>query len=193
MAKLQNCDGVLNDLSRNADRPAVFTLRKRGSETWSYADLDGCVDRLARGLRHAGLARGDRAAIIADNGPEWIAAALAVIRAGGVVVALDVQLGEKALRHVFGDRTPRFVFTHSNLSVQIDAALATGLTSENDHLLLPLPLHHVYPFVIGMLAPLTRGLTMVIPQSLTGPQIIRALQEGEINVVIGVPRLYRAL
>src|SRR5213592_4256895 len=230
MAKLQNCDGVLNDLSRNADRPAVFTLRKRGSETWSYADLDGCVDRLARGLRHAGLARGDRAAIIADNGPEWIAAALAVIRAGGVVVPLDVQLGEKALRHVFGDSTPRFVFTtknraerivacaenagalpklgpedhatlfytsgttgppkgvpltHSNLSVQIDAALATGLTSENDHLLLPLPLHHVYPFVIGMLAPLTRGLTMVMPQSLTGPQIIRALQEGKINVVIG--------
>ena len=67
--------------------------------------LDGCVDRLARGLRHAGLARGDRAAIIADNGPEWIAAALAVIRAGGVVVPLDVQLGEKALRHVFGDST----------------------------------------------------------------------------------------
>ena len=261
MATLQNCDGVLNDLSRNADRPAVFTLRKRGSETWSYADLDGCVDRLARGLRHAGLGRGDRAAIIADNGPEWIAAALAVIRAGGVVVPLDVQLGEKALRHVFGDSTPRFVFTtknraerivacaenarivlldatdqderswrrlllknagalpklgpedhatlfytsgttgppkgvpltHSNLSVQIDAALATGLTSEDDHLLLPLPLHHVYPFVIGMLAPLTRGLTIVIPQSLTGPQIIRALQEGEINVVIGVPRLYRAL
>src|SRR4029077_10864064 len=45
MATLQNCEGVLNDLSRNADRPAVFTLRKRGSETWSYADLDGCVDR----------------------------------------------------------------------------------------------------------------------------------------------------
>src|SRR6266852_5890106 len=64
---------------------AVFALRKRGSETWSYADLDGCVDRLARGLRHAGLARGDRAAIIADNAPEWIAAALAVIRAGAVV------------------------------------------------------------------------------------------------------------
>src|SRR5438034_4545358 len=95
MAKLQNCDGVLNDLSRNADRPAVFTLRKRGSETWSYADLDGCVDRLARGLRHAGLARGDRAAIIADNGPEWIAAALAVIRAGGVVVPLMSNSGRR--------------------------------------------------------------------------------------------------
>src|SRR2546421_1782229 len=98
MATLQNCDGVLNNLSRNADRPAVFTLRKRGSETWSYADLDGCVDRLARGLRHAGVARGDRAAIIADNGPEWIAAALPVIRAGRVGRPPEVQLGGKAAR-----------------------------------------------------------------------------------------------
>ena len=121
MATLQNCDGVLNDLSRNADRPAVFTLRKRGSETWSYADLNGCVDQLAHGLRHAGLARGDRAAIIADNGPEWIAAALAIIRAGGVVVPLDVQLGEKALLHVFGDSNPRFVFTTKNRAERIVA------------------------------------------------------------------------
>src|SRR5205809_7736468 len=105
MAKLQNCDGVLNDLSPNADQPAVFTLRKRGSETWSYADLDGCVDRLARGLRHAGLARGDRAAIIAENGPEWIGAALAVIRDGGAGGPLAVQLGDKALRPVFGAST----------------------------------------------------------------------------------------
>src|SRR5260370_39700113 len=114
MATMQNCDGVLNDLSRNADRPAVFTLRKRGSETWSYADLDDCVDRLARGLRHAGLARGDRAAIIAGNGPEWIAAALAVIRAGGVGGPLDVQIREKARRHVFWDTTPRVVFREQN-------------------------------------------------------------------------------
>ena len=121
MGTPQSCDGVLTDLSRHGDRPAVFTLRKRDSETWSYADLDGCVNRLAHGLRHAGLARGDRAAIIADNGPEWIAAALAIIRAGGVVVPLDVQLGEKALRHVFGDSTPRFVFTTKNRAERIAA------------------------------------------------------------------------
>src|SRR5216684_3078905 len=121
MAVRQSCDGLLTDLSRNGGRPAVLALRKRDSETWSYADLDDCVDRLAHGFRHAGLARGDRAAIIADNGPEWIAAALAVIRAGGVVVPLDVQLGEKALRHVFGDSTPKFVFTTKNRAERIAA------------------------------------------------------------------------
>src|SRR5207247_11191529 len=88
MAKLQNCDGVLNDLSRNADRPAVFTLRKRGSETWSYADLDGWVHRLAAGLRHAGLARGDRAAIPAGSGPVGSGAARAGSRSEGGSVAV---------------------------------------------------------------------------------------------------------
>ena len=37
------------------------------------------------------------------------------------------------------------------------------------------------------------GVPIVLPQALTGPQIIRALQEGEVTVVIGVPRLYRAV
>src|SRR5262249_61365258 len=98
MAKLQNCDGVLNDLSRNGDRQAVLTLRKRGSETWRYADLDGCVDRLAGGLRHAGLAQGDRAAIIAGNGPEGMPAGPAVIHAGRVGGPPGVPTGREARR-----------------------------------------------------------------------------------------------
>ena len=44
-----------------------------------------------------------------------------------------------------------------------------------------------------MLAPLAMGRTMVIPQSLTGPQIVRALQRRQDQCVVGVPRLYRAL
>src|SRR5439155_3268516 len=54
-------------------------------------------------------------------------------------------------------------------------------------------LHHVYPFVIGMLAALTFGLPIILPHSLTGPQMIRALHEGQATVMLGVPRLYRAL
>src|SRR5260370_38759915 len=110
MATLQTCDGLRTGLSLHGDRPAVFTLRKRDSETWSYAELDGCVDRLVHGLRHAGLARGDRATIIADNGPEWIAAALAIIRAGGVGLPLRVQLGADALRPGLGGSPPSLVF-----------------------------------------------------------------------------------
>src|SRR5205823_12948663 len=37
------------------------------------------------------------------------------------------------------------------------------------------------------------GLPIVLPYSLTGPQLMRALRDGEVTTIIGVPRLYRAL
>ena len=83
--------------------------------------------------------------------------------------------------------------SHGNLAFQIDTLLAADLVTEDDRILLPLPLHHVYPFVIGMLTPLAAGLPIVIPRSLTGPQLVRALREGEVSLIVGVPRLYSAL
>jgi long-chain acyl-CoA synthetase len=83
--------------------------------------------------------------------------------------------------------------THKNLAFQLNTVIKTQMVTERDRVFLPLPLHHVYPFVIGTLVPLSLGLAIIIPQSLTGPQILRAICEGEVTTVIGVPRLYRAL
>src|SRR6184192_677498 len=44
-----------------------------------------------------------------------------------------------------------------------------------------------------MLAPLELGVPIVIPAALTGPQFIRAIKEGQVTAVLGVPRLYAAL
>src|SRR5215210_4424986 len=83
--------------------------------------------------------------------------------------------------------------SHGNLTFQLDTLLDADLLTEDDRILLPLPLHHVYPFVIGMLTPLCAGLPIVIPHALTGPQLVRALNEGEVTLIVGVPRLYEAL
>jgi long-chain acyl-CoA synthetase len=83
--------------------------------------------------------------------------------------------------------------THANLAAQLNTIAATGFVTANDRLLLPLPLHHVYPLVIGLLLPLTVGAPIVLPHALTGPEILRALREGSVTIVLGVPRLYRAL
>src|SRR5207244_2469035 len=69
--------------------------------------------------------------------------------------------------------TPKGVpLTHKNLVFQLDALRQANLVEDDDRFLLPLPLHHVYPFVVGMLAPLMLGLPIVLPQSLSGPQMI---------------------
>ncbi len=83
--------------------------------------------------------------------------------------------------------------SHGNLGFQLDVLREVGVVGPQDRVLLPLPLHHVYPFVVGMLAPLFMGLTLILPPALTGPQIVRALREGRASVIIGVPSFYDAL
>ena len=83
--------------------------------------------------------------------------------------------------------------SHGNIASQLESIADLKIITAGDRALLPLPLHHVYPFVVGMLAPLTLGLPLVLPLSLSGQQLLRALREGEVTVIIGVPRLYSAL
>lgn len=83
--------------------------------------------------------------------------------------------------------------THLNLLSNLQALQTLQVYSPDERLLLPLPLHHVYPFVIGLLGPLAFGLPIILPHSLTGPQILRALRDGRVTAIAGVPRLYSAL
>jgi long-chain acyl-CoA synthetase len=83
--------------------------------------------------------------------------------------------------------------THANLAFQVNRVGEAELVTEADRVLVPLPFHHVYPFVIGLLVPLGLGLPVILPKALTGPQILRAIGEGETTAIIGVPRLYQAL
>jgi long-chain acyl-CoA synthetase len=262
MAELRTLQHLIDRLVQYGEKPALIWFREQGAAAWSRAELYHFIQRLARGLIHAGLQRGDRVALLASNSPEWIAASLAVVRAGGMAAPLDVQLSDEALVYALEDSAPNFVITatdhlerirrpqlkaeikpilidvdrnhelslqrffgdttidlpetepedvaalfytsgttgrlkgvplsHANIAFQVNRLLQTTLLTAGDRVLLPLPLHHVYPFVIGMLMPLAMALPIVLPQALTGPQIIRAIREAEVSVVIGVPRVYRA-
>ena len=82
---------------------------------------------------------------------------------------------------------------HVNMLLQLDAISKLNLLQPQDRVLLPLPLFHVYPLNIGLLAPLMTGLTIVLPYSLTGPEIMRSINEGDVSIVLAVPRLLRSL
>src|SRR5436190_17273825 len=83
--------------------------------------------------------------------------------------------------------------SHGNIASQLDSIVGIRVLTGKDRVLLALPLHHVYPFVIGMLTPLTLGLPLTLPFSLSGQQLLRALREGKVTAIVGVPRLYSAL
>lgn len=86
-----------------------------------------------------------------------------------------------------------FALRNRHLEAIVRAIAGFGLLGPSDRMLLPLPLHHVYPFVVGVLVPLAVGAAVVLPQAATGPKILDALVAGEATAMIGVPRLYEAL
>lgn len=83
--------------------------------------------------------------------------------------------------------------SHANVLANLRALVAEGLVDRCVRALLPLPLHHVYPLVVGLLLPLCVGGLVVLPSGLSGPELGRALEIGRTDTMVGVPRLYDAL
>jgi len=86
-----------------------------------------------------------------------------------------------------------FFLTHRNIATNVEALQKLNIVGPRDRALLPLPLHHAYPFIVGMLTTLTIGTAIVLPGGTTGPLLVRAMREAEVTTIIGVPRLYDAI
>ena len=60
--------------------------------------------------------------------------------------------------------------SHSNITANISGLLAAGVANPSERALLPLPLHHIYPLVVGLLLPLSGGASVVLPSVISGPE-----------------------
>lgn len=90
--------------------------------------------------------------------------------------------------------TPKpFALTYANIGANVTALVGTGVISARDRILVPLPLHHVYPFVVGVLTTLSVGATVVFPEAVSGAELTAAMRQARVTVIVGVPRLYAAL
>ena len=90
--------------------------------------------------------------------------------------------------------TPKAVpLTHRNFISNIKGLGEAGLLSAVAVALVPLPVHHAYPFTVGLLGSLSAGATLVFPAGVSGPELAQALRRAHVTVLIGVPGLYNAL
>lgn len=83
--------------------------------------------------------------------------------------------------------------THRNFLVNIDALAGGGFVGPRDRALMPLPLHHSYPFMAGLMVPIACGSTVVLPRGVTAADVADALAAARVTAMIGVPRLYEAM
>ncbi|MBO0758289.1 MAG: AMP-binding protein, partial [Bradyrhizobiaceae bacterium] len=93
------------------------------SETLTYAQLDERVNRIANVLvRDLGLIPGNRVLLRAPNNPMMVAAYLAVIKAGGVVVATMPLLRAKELSYPIAKAKIALALCDARLSDEMEKA-----------------------------------------------------------------------
>jgi len=78
-------------------------------EKLSYQQVDGLSDRIARFLVDQGISRGDRVGIYLPNSPEFVISYYGILKAGGVVMALNPAFKPAEVKKIAGESGVRFV------------------------------------------------------------------------------------
>jgi long-chain acyl-CoA synthetase len=106
---------------------AVELQRASGAvERLTYAELRRRGESVGRWLRESGMSEGVRCAIMAGNGPLWVAAYLGVMSAGAAAVPLDTAFNALQVNKLLWDCGAAIIFTDSeNLPVVEQAVKET--------------------------------------------------------------------
>ena len=85
-------------MARFPDREALVDVPS--GRRWSYAELQGEVDTLARALLAVGVAPGDRVGVWAPNCPEWTILQYATAKMGAILVNINPAYRSHELSYV---------------------------------------------------------------------------------------------
>src|SRR5512141_1796734 len=104
--------------------PQLPAIASGSTVVHDYAGLASTVARLANGLRGAGVAPGDRVALVALDLPEYLPAMFAAWWCGAVAVPINAKLHVRELAFVLGDSAARVVFTDVEWGARVGSVLA---------------------------------------------------------------------
>lgn len=81
------------------------------------------------------------------------------------------------------------MLTHRNFCSDAESAIRAGIVNHEDNVFSILPLHHTYPFMCTFIVPLFLGARITYPTGLKGPELLSAMKEKGVTVLVAVPQL----
>ena len=113
---------ILASARRVGDRPLTIEIHGKERRPTTGTELLALVARARGHLRASGVKPGDRVALLAPNSSRWVAADLAILAEGAIVVPLYSRQDPRELAVMVRDCAPALVLAS-------DAALADALAS----------------------------------------------------------------
>jgi len=122
----------LSAVDRLGDHPALRFFPGPGPqlESISYREAHARVKAVAYGLEELGVRRGERAAIVSENRPEWALADYGCLCAGVVGVPVYATLTGPQLAYILKNAGARLAFVSTR--EQMDKALEAGREADLD-------------------------------------------------------------
>lgn len=120
----------------------------------------------------------------------------ALIRPGPGGELPDISAARPAMMLYTSGTTGRpkgVVISHANLQAQVESLSQAWAWSEDDHILLHLPLHHVHGIVNVLTAALWNGATCEVLPRFSAVDVWERLARGEATLYMAVPTVYRRL
>ncbi|MGH9881083.1 MAG: AMP-binding protein, partial [Pyrinomonadaceae bacterium] len=85
------------------------------------------------------------------------------------------------------------MLSHRNFTSMVSMLSSVFDMSTRDGVLSVLPLHHTFEFSTGFLTPLSRGAQITYLPDLTSDALARAIKNGHVTGMVGVPALWELL
>ncbi|MFR9805891.1 non-ribosomal peptide synthetase [Pseudonocardia sp. RS010] len=105
---------------RHPDAVAVV----QGDTRWTYAELNDRANRLARALRARGLVPEGVVAVVTERNLDWMAAVLAVFKAGGVYLPIEPHFPAERIQRTLTRAEAALAVTEPGSTETLDRALA---------------------------------------------------------------------
>jgi amino acid adenylation domain-containing protein len=94
-----------------------------GTQQWTYQELNSRANRLGRALLARGLRREGVVAVVAERNLNWMAAVLAIFKAGGVYLPIEPHFPAERIATTLARAECGFVLTEPDSTATLDQAL----------------------------------------------------------------------
>ncbi|MFJ9743353.1 non-ribosomal peptide synthase/polyketide synthase [Streptomyces sp. NPDC101166] len=114
--------------ARTPDAVAIVTE----SEELTYGELDARANRLAHHLTAQGVGPESAVALFLERGPELMTAVLAVLKAGGAYLPIDLDYPAERIAYILGDARPMAVLATTGTRGKVAGTDAAVIVIDDD-------------------------------------------------------------
>jgi amino acid adenylation domain-containing protein len=125
-------ESVQRLFERQAKRVPDSIAVSGDGRSWTYSDLNGRANRLARRLRGLGVGPESLVGLCVDRSPEMVAGLLGILKAGGAYVPIDPGYPDSRVAFMVEDAGAAVLVTNSDLRERLPDTSAQTICVDSD-------------------------------------------------------------